>query len=176
MIRLGSNGRGSKDALPWLGTDKVISYPQVSTCITVTAVVGSTLVGCHLFYLMTNEQTVQDLAEFGRMAAGASKIYLVGMLTNWAGTGRNRTGLSHVDGSLLDAICNACSYTGVVEVYDTSGKGEIVITAEYVSAGVARISYGKDAEDVQVLKSSEFLQSASRVIPVAPRSSWCNIL
>lgn len=174
MINLGSNSILTE--LPWLGSDTVITYPSVITCITVTCVCGSTLVGCHLFYGNSNEKTLEDMQAFGAKAKGASKMYLVGMLDSWGSGVRNRTGLRFADGSLVQALRESCAYTGTILVYNTSSESEVEIRADYVSASTAQIAYTPGSSSSAVtLRTSDFTLGASNVIKTSSGDS-CNIM
>lgn len=84
MKSLKSNGPLSDP--PWLGVDTEIEYPGVDTCITVTALVGNQLVGCHLFHywkLNQSQKLEESLTEYANEAKkhGAVKaVYVMGNL------------------------------------------------------------------------------------------------
>lgn len=136
MTSLASNGRIGNGAAH-TGTDKnAITYPAVSTCITLTAICTAGLAGIHLFRGNSNAITVGDLEAWGELAAGTTAVYLVGMITGgqWTGGARNLTGLTYtgVNGGTLVAEVRRVlgNFAGTVYVNDTTAlAGEVDLQA-----------------------------------------------
>jgi hypothetical protein len=137
----------------WYGEDaKEISYPQVSTCITVTCIAGGKLVGCHLFYRNTKDKADTDLKTFGDLAKGQGPVGwvgVVGMFDSWKTSGKNWTTYLWDDadgGLLLKKVREVLGYVLGISVYDTSGKGEIDILAQK-AVGFVSYSYKPSNDD-----------------------------
>lgn len=133
MISLGSNGDfGQEGQLPWMGSDPYIRYPAVSSCVTITCVVGETLVGCHLFARNTPEKMDQSLAAFAKSAKGATAMCIAGVFNSWQPNDvRNFTRYNYV--SLSIKICGLIGFKGKVVFEDTSGRGE-TLDVRYIDA------------------------------------------
>jgi hypothetical protein len=137
--KLNSNGIKSKDQ-EWYGLDALkIVYPAVSSCVTVTCVVKNALAGLHLASMPFVEITNQDIADYGKIAKGATAMYVVGMLSRrWTTKSlHNQSGLiygSTDGGTLIARLREATGFAGVVLVSDTSELGsELEITASLTS-------------------------------------------
>lgn len=149
MIKLASNGnKGTGDA--WCGRDPAsIVYPHVSSCITVTCVARGQLAGAHLSIYPTREETDADLAVFAPLAAGASAMYVIGVLEGWSAQRRNRTGLHYQGlggGSLIARLREAVGYDGVVQTCDTSAfSSEVKLTAS-LAGDVATFTWRRHGE------------------------------
>lgn len=74
----------------WMGVDTELQYPGVETCITVTCLAGSKLVGCHLFHYWqpgSNEehhnQCLTTFANAAKQQGLVKAIYIVGNVEHW---------------------------------------------------------------------------------------------
>lgn len=88
MKSLSSNGVLSTG--DWMGSDVELEYPGVDTCITVTCLVGKTLIGCHLYHFWRGGNSPERHAAcLDTFAAAAKKlgpvkaVYIVGNTENW---------------------------------------------------------------------------------------------
>lgn len=147
MLSLGSNGPTLEQNRVWHGVDgSQIVYPSVSTCITVTCVAGSKLIGCHLFYRNQPDKMNDDLKTFGDLAkaqGSVSSMYVVGMLDSWKASKANWTRYYSDDGTLYRKLREVTGYLLGIAEYDTSGQGEVDITALRAGPNV-QFSYKKD--------------------------------
>ncbi|MCW3102335.1 MAG: hypothetical protein JWO09_775 [Bacteroidetes bacterium] len=123
-INLASNGRIGRGK--WMGSDPAeINYPGVDTCITVTCRLGRHIVGAHLYYGNSDQDTRDDLALFAAQALGPLDIYIVGNLNSWKLPRAFRKELLFADGNggtLFAAIREALRYAGVINCYQVTGN------------------------------------------------------
>jgi len=183
MIRLNSNAIKTQGQ-QWYGRDAAqIVYPSVSSCITVTCVVGEMLAGLHLASMAGSEITNKDISTFGTIAEGAGAMYVAGMLSRrWTTSGvKNQTGLIYqgIDGGTLIArLREATGYAGVVNVCDTSEVGEeITITASRTGTAATFTTSRDDGGGLAPLVGFEAM--AGNVILVSAskkKSGGCIIL
>ncbi|MGH8159257.1 MAG: hypothetical protein ACREPQ_14145 [Rhodanobacter sp.] len=141
MLTLESNGIGGSSTTggtgKWYGTDATtIHYPGVDTCVTVTCVVKEGLAGLHLAASCFAATTAENLATYGENAKGASAMHVVGNLARgWSATPeiKNLTKMVYLPeggGTLIARLRQATGFQGVVQVIDTSDRGDAVdITA-----------------------------------------------
>ncbi|GLQ88865.1 hypothetical protein [Dyella flagellata] len=183
MKKLNSNGIKTADQ-EWYGVDKLgILYPAVSSCVTVTCVVKGGLAGLHLASLAFPAVTDADIAEYGKVAQGATAMYLVGMLSlRWEDDSkeskRNFTGLKYGaadGGTLIARLREKTGFTGVVWVKDTSSlAGELEITATLAEGAVI---FKVAATNLAEQRLADFTSIGGDVIlPPPNNSSRCVIL
>ena len=90
MKSLCSNGPGSVG--DWMGADTDLRYPGVDTCITVTCLVGSQLVGCHLFHhwrhpghtLTQHDAALTTFATAAKKLGPVKAVYVIGNVGHWS--------------------------------------------------------------------------------------------
>lgn len=88
MKSLKSNGIGSDGE--WMGVDTKLEYPGVDTCVTVTCLVGTKLVGCHLFASWKfsfqtdhHNKCVSDFAKAAKKLGPIKAMYIIGNVGYW---------------------------------------------------------------------------------------------
>lgn len=146
MKKLNSNGIKT-EGQEWHGIDaSKITYPAVSSCVTVTCVVKNELAGLHLASMPGAEITDNDIATYGKIARGATAMYVVGMLSRrWeAASARNRSGLTYggaSGGTLIARLRESTRFAGVVSVSDTSALGDELEIIASLSSGVVAFTY-----------------------------------
>ena len=183
MKRLNSNGIKTSGQ-EWCGVYKLeIIYPQVSSCITVTCVVKGGLAGLHL--ASTSFSTDADLIDYGKIAKGATAMYVVGMLSRrWqedsdsSEAKKNWTGLTYGasdGGTLIARLRRETEFTGVVRVNDTSSvAGELEITATLAESTVI---FKVSSPELGEQSLTDFQSIGGNVIlPTPNSSSRCVIL
>lgn len=178
MKRLNSNGIKTAGQ-EWFGLDaSQIVYPAVSSCVTVTCVVKGGLAGLHLASMPGADITDKDIATYGRIARGATAMYVVGMLSyRWATeSARNRSGLTYGGadgGTLIARLRQATGFAGVVSVSDTSDVGgELEITASLTS-GVVTFAYSVSDGAPQPLTAFDYVAGD---VMFAPQKSGCCVI
>lgn len=180
MKKLNSNGIKTQGQ-EWYGVDKLeIFYPAVSSCITITCVVKGGLAGLHLASMSFS--TDADIAEYGKIAQGATAMYVVGMLSlRWESTSheakRNYTGLTYGaadGGTLIARLREKTGFAGVVRVNDTSRPdAELDITAKLAGGAVIF----RVADNLREEQLADFTFIGGDVILPSPKaSSGCTIL
>lgn len=154
MIKLYSNGKVTTLG-PWMGHDPSrIVYPAVSSCLTITCVVGNVLYGMHLACVLTDKEKVDgDLETFGDEVARAgtlTAVYVIGVFGSWVRGPRNMSGYQWNDGSLPQRLADVLQFTGNLRIAEASGKINVMLNDGVVTCSVDSATVAPPFEYVAV--------------------------